>query len=58
MSAPTDTLTRSVHREFMMLVFVNAEAEFAFSCKIGLCMCVLFKSKAITSKNWWVEKLE
>lgn len=28
----------SVHREFIILVFVNEEAEFAFSYKVGLCV--------------------
>lgn len=28
-----------VHREFIILVFVNEEAEFAFSYEVGLCMC-------------------
>lgn len=41
MSAPMGTLTRPVHREFIIVVFVNEEAELAFSCKIGLCMCFI-----------------
>lgn len=39
MSAPMDALSMSVHREFMILVFVKEKAEFAFSYNIGLCMC-------------------